>query len=235
MMSHSQALREELGRMVNAQFETPEFARFLSIRYNRNRAGFLALQMAFYVSNRRDCWGYVQGASPLDVKRVIWQHEGEELVNDPRCDTDHYALQVRECELLGIPPEEVARAEPIPQARAAYYAWIYLATRQDWLAALSSSSILERRNNNEVVKGGGLSYRIGQKWRAELGLDWKDMPSTDVHKQADREHSDMIWSLFERYVTDEKSYGSVIQGARESLEIDRAYRLALAVAMERIE
>lgn len=234
-MSRSEELRQELDGMVNAQFETPEFARFLSVRYNMNRARFLALHMALYTKNRRDCWGYVQGASPLDVKRVIWQHEGEELVSDPRCDMDHYSLQVRECELLGIPPEEVARAEPIPQERAAYYAWIYLAGRQDWLAALSSSSILERRNNNQIVKGGGLSYRIGRKWRSELKLDWKDMPSVDVHKGADREHSDMIWTVFERYVKDDGSYQSVVQGARDSLEIDRAYRLALAVAMERIE
>lgn len=76
---------------------------------------------------------------------------------------------------------------------------------------------------------------LSHELRAELGLDWKDIPSTDVHKGADREHSDMIWSVFERHVTDEKSCGLVIQGARESLEIDRAYRLALAVAMERIE
>jgi hypothetical protein len=234
MMSHSEELRAELDRMVNAQFETPEFARFLAVRYNLNRARFLALHMASYTSNRRDCWAYASGASPLDVKRVIWRHEGEELVSDPRCDTDHYSLQIKECELLGIAAEEVARAEPIPQARAAYYAWIYLATRQDWLAALASSSILERRNNNQIVKGGGLSYRIGQKWRAELGLDWKDMPSVDVHKAADREHSDMIWDLFVRHVVDENSYRSVIRGARESLEIDRAFRGALADAMERI-
>jgi len=86
-----------------------------------------------------------------------------------------------------------------------------------------------------IVKGGGLSYRIGQKWREELGLEWKDMPSTDVHKLADKEHTDMIWGVFERHVTDERAYGSVVAGAQESLEIDRAYRLALAVAMEGIE
>jgi hypothetical protein len=235
MMSRSEQLRAELDRMVNAQFETPEFMRFLAIRYNLNRARFLALHMAFYTSNRRDCWGYVSGASPLDVKRVIWQHEQDELVSDPRCDTDHYSLQIKECELLGIAPEEVARAEPIPQARAAQYAWVYLATRQDWLAALASSSILERRNNNQIVKGGGLSYRIGQKWLAELGLDWKDMPSVDVHKAADREHSDMMWSVFERYVVDDGNYDSVINGARESLQIDRAFRGALADEMERIK
>lgn len=234
-MSLSEALREELGRMVNAQFETAEFQRFLSIRYTMNRARFLAIEMALYTKNRRDCWGFVQGASPLDVKRVIWQHEGEELMSDPRCNTDHYSLQIKECQLLGISPDEVASAKPVPQARAAHYAWIHLATRQNWLSALASSSILERRNNNQIVKGGGLSYRIGQKWREELGLEWKDMPSVDVHKQADEEHSDMLWGVFERYVTDERAYGSVIAGAEESLEIDRAYRLALAVAMEGIE
>jgi len=221
--------------MVNEQFGTPEFLRFLSVRYTMNRARFLAIQMALYVKNRRDCWGYVQGAAPLDVKRVIWRHEGEELTRDPRCDTDHYSLQVRECGLLGIPPEEVARAEPIPQARAAHYAWIYLASRQDWLEALASSSILERRNNNQIVKGGGLSLRIGMKWREELGLEWKDMPSVDVHKEADKEHSDMVWAVMRRYAADETGYRSVIRGARESLAIDRAYRLALAVAMEGID
>jgi hypothetical protein len=221
--------------MVNAQFETPEFARFLAVRYDLPRARFLALHMASYTANRRDCWAYISAASPLDVKRVVWQHEGEELVSDPRCDTDHYSLQIKECALLGISPEEIARAEPIPPARAAYYAWVYLAMRQPWLAALASSSILERRNNNEIVKGGGLSYRIGMKWRAELGLEWKDMPSVDVHKAADREHSDMIWSVFERYVIDESSCRTALQGARESLEIDRAFRGALADAMERIE
>ena len=234
-MSHLNKLRDELDRMVNEQFETPEFVRFLSIQYTLNRARFLAIQMSMYVKNRRDCWGFVQGACPIDVKGVIWQHEGEELVNDPRCHTDHYSLQVRECQLLGIAPEEVARAVPISQARAAHYAWIYLATRQNWLEALSSSSILERRNNNQVVKGGGLSLRIGKKWREELGLDWKDMPSIDVHRKADKKHSDMMWPIFERYAPDEEGYRSVIKGARESLEIDRAYRLALAVAMEGIE
>jgi len=234
-MSLPEALRKELDRMVNAQFETPEFRRFLSIRYTMNRARFLATEMAFYTKNRRDCWGFVQGASPLDVKQIIWQHEAEELMRDPRCDTDHTSLQIKECHLLGISPEQVAKAKPTPQSRAAFYAWAHLALKQDWLGALASSSVLERRNNNQIVKGGGLSYRIGQKWRQELGLQWKDMPSTDVHKRADKEHSDMMWEIFERYVTDERAYGSVVAGAQESLEIDRAYRLALAVAMEGIE
>lgn len=234
-MSRLTQLREELDRMVNAQFETPEFRRFLSVKFNMNRARFFAIHMALYTSNRRDCWGYVQGAAPLDVKRIIWQHEEEELVSDPRCETDHFTLQVRECRLLGIHPEEVGKAEPVPQARAAHYAWTYLALQQDWLAAFASSTILERRNSNEIVRGGGLSLRIGQKWREELGLDWKDMPSMEVHKEADKAHADMMWGVLERHAASESGYRSALAGAGESLAIDRAYRLGLAVAMEGLE
>ena len=101
-MSLAKQLREELDRMVNVQFETAEFIKFLSIKYTMPRARFLALEMAAYTRNRRDCWAYVQGASPLDAKQAIWQHEGEELIRDPRCDMDHYSLQIKECRLLGI-------------------------------------------------------------------------------------------------------------------------------------
>jgi hypothetical protein len=54
----------------------------------------------------------------------------------------------------------------------------------------------------------------------------------EVHKEADKEHADMMWGVFERYAASESGYRSVIEGARESLAIDRAYRLGLAVAME---
>ena len=49
-----------------------------------------------------------------------------------------------------------------------------------------------------------------------------------VHKEADKEHSDMIWGIFEKYAVEEPGYLAVIDGARESLQIDRAFRLALA-------
>jgi hypothetical protein len=56
-----------------------------------------------------------------------------------------------------------------------------------------------------------------------------------VHKEADKEHSDMIWEIFEKYAVEEAAYRAVIEGAREFLQIDRAFRLALTVAMEAIE
>ena len=62
-------------QMVNDQFESLEFKNFFAVPLTLERARFYVIQSALYTSNRRDCWGYVQGGAPLEVKRVIWQHE----------------------------------------------------------------------------------------------------------------------------------------------------------------
>jgi hypothetical protein len=93
------ALIDELNRMANAQFESPEFRHLLSIRFTPARARCYAVHLARYQDHRRDCWGYVQGAAPLPVKRLIWAHETEELINDPRADADHSTLAAREAEV----------------------------------------------------------------------------------------------------------------------------------------
>src|SRR5258706_4721622 len=233
-MSKPVKLMEELNRMVNRQFETPEFVRFLGGRLNRERARFFTVEGAHYVKNRRDCWGYVQGAAPLDVKSVIWKHEEDELINDPRCGSDHYTLSVRTAEALGLTRADVERSEPFPLGRAALYAWILLAKDRSWLEAFTASAILERRNNGKIVAGGSLSARIGKKWVEELGFRWEDMPAINGHKDADEAHSDLMEMIFDRHVKNGREEQAVLRGARESLEIDRAYRGALADAMAKI-
>ena len=59
-------LRVELDRMVNAQIETPEFRLLLTTKLTREHAQFEALQMMFYVYNRRDCWAHVSARGPFD-------------------------------------------------------------------------------------------------------------------------------------------------------------------------
>src|SRR5579883_3119342 len=86
------ALIDELNRLANAQFASPEFQHLLSIKFTPARARCYAVHLARYQDHRRDCWGYVQGAAPLPVKRLIWAHESEELINDPRADADHSTL-----------------------------------------------------------------------------------------------------------------------------------------------
>ena len=167
-------LQATLDRMVNEQFETPEFERFLSVPLTMERARFFVLQNALYTKNRRDCWGYVQGSAPLDVKALVWKHESDELINDPRCNTDHFSLCVKQGEVLGLTPEDFETAQLPPMVRACFYAWIHIATRNHWLTAFTSSQMLERRNNGQIVKGGGLSLRVGKKFEKELGIELKN-------------------------------------------------------------
>ena len=227
-------LRETLNRMVNDQFDTPEFTHFFSVRWTLPRAKFYVIHNALYVSNRRDCWGYVQGGSPLEVKALIWKHEEDELIKDPRCDTDHFTLCIKQGEVVGLKEDEIRQAEPIPSVRAAFYAWTHLAKDSPWLEAFTASSILERRNNSQIVKGGGMSARLGQRWIEDMGFKWEQMPAKDVHRNADVAHSDMMEGVFERYAAAEAERQAVIRAAYESLQIDRAFRGALADAMERV-
>jgi len=71
---------EELVGLCNAQFSSAPFKRLLSAKFTQARAQQYSIQMAYYVQNRRDCWGYVQGSAPFEIKKLIWQHEEDELM-----------------------------------------------------------------------------------------------------------------------------------------------------------
>ena len=223
-----------LDKMVNDQFETPEVKHFLSVPLTRERGRFFVVYNAHYTANRRDCWGYVQGAAPLEVKKLIWQHESDELVNDPRCDMDHFSLTVKQGEVLGLTRDDFEQAEIPPLIRACFYAWSDIAIRNSWLTAFASSQMLERRNNGNIVKGGGMSFRMGKKFENEMGINLKKMISLDIHVAADMDHSDNMSDVYERYVKTPQDRDLVLKGAQESMAIDRAFRGAMAYYMERI-
>ena len=234
-MSIVNDLTKTLDQMVNEQFESAEIKRLFSVPLTLERGRFYVIQSALYTGNRRDCWGYVQGAAPLAVKRMIWKHESDELVNDPRANTDHYTLTVRQGEHLGLKPEDFERAELPPMVRACFYAWCHIAIRSHWLTAYTSSHRLERRNNGEIVKGGGMSYRMGMKFEKELGISLKKMASLELHAVADTAHSDDMAGMFDPYVKTAEDRDLVLNGAHESMAIDRAYRGALAYYMNDIK
>jgi len=223
-----------LDEMVNRQFESPEFKYFLSVPLTMERARYYIIQNAVYTSNRRDCWGYVQGSAPLDVKRLVWQHESDELVNDPRCNMDHFSLCVKQGEALGLKAPDFENVELPPMVRACFYAWKHIATQSPWLTPFTASQMMERRNNGAIVKGGGMSIRVAQKFEKELGINLKKLVFLDVHAVADTDHSDMMSTVYERYVKTEEDREAVLRGARDSMAIDRAYRAGVAYAMEQI-
>jgi hypothetical protein len=224
----------KLDQMVNDQFDSVEFKTFLEVPLTMERARFYVVQNALYTSNRRDCWGYVQGGAPLEVKRVIWEHESDELINDPRAGMDHFNLTVKQGEVIGLKREDFETAQVPAMVQACFHAWHHIAMRGHWLTSYAASHMLERRNNGKIVKGGGMSFRVGKKFENELGINLKRMISLDIHVAADMDHSENISEMFERYVKSSDDYERVLEGARESMAIDRAYRGALGYYMEKI-
>ena len=228
-MENFNELRATLEMMVNAQFDSPAFRRLLSIRFSKERAQHYMIQMTHYVRNRRDCWGYVQGAAPLDVKRLIWAHEQEELMGDKTAGKlDHITLAIKEGEVLGLTKEDFERIQPIDGAISCFYAWIFLARDRPWLEALAASAILEMRNSEELICGGSLSRRIGEKWEADLGIPLKRQINTAEHVQADVEHAHLLLEVAPNYSQTEEGQRAILRGARESMIIDRVYRNHLA-------
>lgn len=224
-------LNDELTRLAQAQFDSPEFKQVFGTPLTMERARFFAIQFVHYNVNRRDCWAFVQARAPWEVKRVIWEHEKDELHFDPRASADHRELMAREAIALGATAEEVADSRPTPLLEAVQMAFIHLAENLPWLGALTASHFLERRNNSDLMDGGGFSARWRRKLVDELGVDPKALISSNVHVEADIDHSDSIWEAIAAHVKDKESFNVALRGGRSCAIVDRAYRAALAHGM----
>lgn len=235
-MTSVSELKQTLNQMVNEHYSTPEMERFFSFPMTVGKAKVKYLQQVHFNMNRRDCWGYVQGSCPPGVKRLIWEHEKEELVCDPRFGGDHHSASLQKAvKVTGLSVDEIYNASLIPGCKAAFHAWKSLARNSPWLIALSASAILERANNNKVVKGGGVSVRDYGRYTDDVLNLLKDIPGHDVHNVADEDHSDMMDGVLDKYAVTAEARREVLIGASDSLDFDRAFRGALAIALEQIE
>jgi hypothetical protein len=219
--------REEINRIVVSHFDSPEYQQFFSVKLTPARQAILDLHYPHYIKSRRDCWAAAGVKAPLDVKRAIWEHEKDELIYDKRLGAAH------------LTDEQMAAATAesnlLPGAKAAIYAWMYLATTRPWIESLMVNHITERKNNPAIVKGGGFTQRFAHKKVADLGGTIETLDAnTKVHMVADEDHSDMFEPIFDKYVVDERTAQAAVRAAQDSLAVDRAYRSALATAMMRI-
>jgi len=156
-----ESLWQELVRLCNAQYGSDPFRRLLGTKITNERAQHYSIQMAYYVQNRRDAWGFVQGSAPLDIKKLIWQHEEDELIGQKaQGKVDHITLAIKEGEVFGLTAEAFERTARLEGGEVCFSAWIRLAQRP-WLEAIGGSTILEMRNSGELIQGGSLSYRVG--------------------------------------------------------------------------
>jgi hypothetical protein len=74
---------------------------------------------------------------------------------------------------------------------------------------------------------------MGKRWMEDMGMQWRDMPNFDVHRQADEEHSDMFLPFLAEYATGEKEK-IALDAVKESLDLFALYRQGVARAMEKL-
>ena len=220
-MEWKMKLRGDLDRLANEHVERLEskrgFEREVTPTEQKIRR---AMRHLYFIPNRRACWAYVQAAAPIDVKKVIWHHERDELIDDPRIGMGHVDVDKI---------EDIDPLPPFPGVRVATYGWLYIAMNCPWLQGLAASHILERANDPTVIKGKTPIQLSADRLMKALDMKHEELPlGTRVHMVADIEHTKLIWEVFERYVTNEENYRQVVQGATESLECEEVYDLAVA-------
>lgn len=222
-------LEQELARMANAQFESDGFKRLLGLRLNKARARMYIIQRTHWTVNRRDCWAQVQSSAPMPVKKLIWDHEREELEGDAALGKpDHYTLGVQEGASVGLTAQDFSDIGPSDGCYTCCAAWLHLARTGDWLTALAASSALELSNSEEVLSHGGMSRRMGVKMRDELGIPLKNQASNAEHMVADVKHAHMMVQVAEQYATGPRERELILAGARQSWAIDRIWKGHLA-------
>ena len=230
-----QKFAAEVRAMANAVFETPGYKRVLNMKLNRKRAQVYTLQKAHWNINRRDCWGFAQGHAPMDVKKMIWEHEEDELAgNKTRGVEDHFALQVRSSAEIGLTPDDF-RNEPVrPGTRMAIYSYLHLVNSGHWLKSVSACAALEVSNSAEWVKLGGMSYRMGKRFESELGIPFEKQLNAKEHAEVDVEHAHMLMQIAKRHGGAPGALNWMLEGLRESWELDGIWKGILADMMEEI-
>lgn len=235
----SRALVKDLGRqlvrMANAQFDSEPFKRLLALPLNKKRAQIYTIQRTHWTVNRRDCWAAVQSSAPFAVKRMIWDHERDELEGDKtKGKADHYQMSVQEGATLGLKAIDFQRIGPTDGCLTCCNAWQNLARTRPWLGALAASAALELSNSDQVLKGGSMSRRMGMKIAKDVGIPFKKQASNAEHAVADIAHGHMMMEVAEIYVTNAYERDLVLQGASDSWAIDRIWKGHLADIMAAI-
>ncbi|MDH3240766.1 MAG: iron-containing redox enzyme family protein [Alphaproteobacteria bacterium] len=226
-------LEEELTELANAQFESDAYKHMLSVPFSLKGCQEFFKQHALFNLNRRDCWGYVQAKAPMPAKQFVWDHETEELDGVPsRGGLNHYELAVKQGEAWGLTPEDYYNTEPLDGTFTCCQAWISLAQNEPWRVAFASSSALEYSNSDDIIRGGGISRRIGQKLERELGIPMRKQVSNEEHTVAEIEHAQMLMRAARQFGQTPEDRAQLLDGAKKTWQIDRIFRGFLGDLME---
>ena len=214
---------EELVGLCNAQFSSAPFKRLLSAKFTQARAQQYSIQVAYYVQNRRDCWGYVRARRRSKIKKLIWQHEEDELIGQKaQGKVDHITLAVQEGEVFGLSAEAFERTARLEGGEVCFSAWIRLAQRS-WLEAIAASAILEMRNSGRVDRRRLLiaAHRRHVRARSQR-IPMKKQINNAEHVVMDVEHAHLLMQVARTYATTDSTRQAILRGAK-SLMIDTGF------------
>ena len=132
--------------------------------------------------------------------------------------------------MLGLTAKAFDQTGCIEGGIVCFSAWIRLAQRP-WLEAIAASAILEVRNSAQLIKGDSLSRRIGEIFDRDLGIPLRKEINNAEHVVMDVERAPLK-KVARKYATTEANRQAIINGAKESLLIDRIYINHLAELLE---
>jgi len=226
-------LERKLHREANALFQTDEYRRFFAVPLTRERARFYMIQRATFVLGRRACWALVQARAPFDVKQLIWHHEEDELAgNKERGTADHYTLGVMEGKTVGLKKRDFAKLKPCDGSLICSYAWQHAADRLPWLAGAALLGALEIANADGIIKGGGLSHRMADKLRDELGIPIERQASNKDHILVEDEHANLLMTVARRHMKTKDDFDTIMHGARTTWAINKTWLKLMTTEME---
>lgn len=235
MSAQKKGFYDEVRRLANAQFASEQYVAMLALPLNRARAQKYALQKLFWQRNRRDCWATAQALAPMDVKALIWEHELDELAgNAERGVENHFDLQIRQAETVGLTRADFEREAMADETRTCTYAWLHLARTGPWLKSFAASVALEVSNSSDWLDEGGISYRWGKKQERELGIPFDKQVNAKEHAEVDVEHSGLLQKVVERHCDTAAKLDVVLEGLNESWAIDRTWKGVLRDLMAKI-
>jgi pyrroloquinoline quinone (PQQ) biosynthesis protein C len=229
--------RETLGQTVRSYIRSPAMERYFSVKMTKTRAAVMVTQQSLFVRHRRDCWSNVSANCPvLAIKQRILEHEYEEIIRDDFSEYGHLALIIKQGQSVGLAPEEIIDAKPLPSTLATLYAWGWITREKSWVEALAALTITEWCNDDRLLAdlGGGQSTRMAKRWMDDMGFTWKQIPNMQAHSQADEKHSDMFLPFLEQHATGAKE-ALALKAAQESLDLNALFRDGIAAAQEKIK
>jgi hypothetical protein len=230
-----ESFKREIRVLANGQYSCRHSQRLYSLPLTVERARLWTLQMSLWMLNRRDCWAFAQGLAPFEVKKLIWQHEEDELAgNAARGVEDHFALEIRQARLLGLSPEDFRTVEMRPGTRTCIYAWIHLVKDSHWLKSVAACAALEISNSSDWVDGGGNSYRTARRLEQELGIPFDKQVSNKEHVEVDVEHGQMLIAIAERFAGRQWELDFMLEGARETWDLERVWKGQLVDMLEEL-